>query len=151
VQAHRLRDAARPHRGAYWRDIGTVDAYCRTSLELADRRVGTDFDDAAWPIHGTMGASLDCVAAAMPEVVRDRRNVLFPGAQVARGAHVEDSVILPGARIGKGCVIRKAIVEEGCALAEGARIGVDPDQDRARFEVSPQGVVLVSSPLRAAA
>lgn len=139
VQAHRFRDVARPGSPAYWRDVGTIDAYWRTSLEINGSASSPDFDDPRWPIRSAMGPE--------PERALTRRaaragNVIFPGAHIARGAIVENSVVLPGARIGARCVIRKAIIDEGCTLPAGTRIGVDPDDDRAHFQVSPYGIVL---------
>jgi glucose-1-phosphate adenylyltransferase len=139
VQAHRLRDTVRPGRPAYWRDVGTIDAYWRTSLEMNEAGTGPDFDDPRWPISSALESDADGAAAFGAS---GSGNVIFPGAHIARGAIVEDSVILPGARIGQDCVIRKAIIDEGCTLPAGTRIGVDPDDDRAHFEVSPYGVVL---------
>lgn len=147
VHAHRLRDTARPERAAYWRDVGTLDTYWRTSFEIADQDGGPDFEDRSWSIRSAPAPG----RRAQRDVARTRtastavltQNVVFPGAQIARGALVEDSIILPGARIGNGCVVRKAIIEEGWSVPAGTAIGIDRNQDLARFDVSPHGVVLV--------
>jgi glucose-1-phosphate adenylyltransferase len=53
-------------------------------------------------------------------------------------------VVLPEVRIGAGCRIRHAVVDRGCEIEPGTDIGFDPERDRKRFYVSPEGVVLVT-------
>ncbi len=48
------------------------------------------------------------------------------------------------ARIGSDCRIERAIIDRGCIVPPGTVIGVDPVQDRERFTISPQGIVLVT-------
>jgi len=57
---------------------------------------------------------------------------------------VERSVIMPGVRIGKNCTINRAIIDEHCDIPDGMQIGVDLQQDRERFDVTPKGVILVT-------
>jgi glucose-1-phosphate adenylyltransferase len=53
-------------------------------------------------------------------------------------------VVLPNVKIGAGCVVNHAILDEGCEIPDGMRIGVDSEQDAARFFVTERGVVLVT-------
>jgi glucose-1-phosphate adenylyltransferase len=48
-----------------------------------------------------------------------------------------------GADVGRGAIVRNAIVDKNARIAPGARIGVDPEADRARFPISPNGVVVI--------
>jgi glucose-1-phosphate adenylyltransferase len=45
--------------------------------------------------------------------------------------------------VGGGAVVRRAIIDKDVVIEPGARIGVDPDQDRERFTISPGGVVVI--------
>ncbi|MFP4149540.1 MAG: glucose-1-phosphate adenylyltransferase, partial [Nitriliruptoraceae bacterium] len=72
-----------------------------------------------------------------------RRSVVSPGAHVHTGAVIEDSVLLHGVEVGRRAVVRRAIIDKGVYVPPGARIGVDPEQDRARFHVSEGGVVVI--------
>ncbi len=56
---------------------------------------------------------------------------------------IEDSVILPNAEIGPTAVVRNCIVDKHCRIPEGMVIGVNLDEDRQRFHVTPKGRVLV--------
>jgi len=140
VHAYRQSDSRDAGRQAYWRDVGTLDSYWRTNLEIVDGAVHLDTDDAAWPIHAMRGV----VAAKTARVNTHNGCVIFPDAQVEAGSVIEKSVVLPGARIGGGCVIRNAIIDERCYIPPGTAIGVDPACDRSRFLVSASGVTLVA-------
>jgi len=46
--------------------------------------------------------------------------------------------------VNKKAKIRNAVVDKGCVIPEGMEIGFDPVADKQRFEVSPNGIVLVT-------
>ncbi|MDR3415079.1 MAG: sugar phosphate nucleotidyltransferase [Nevskia sp.] len=143
VYAYRLHDLHRPEQDGYWRDVGTIDAYWRTNLELTGDASVLDLDDPAWPLlGGPMGGPVPHGSIVAEASVR--RSVLFHGVRVGADSLIESSIILPGARVEGGCTIRNAIVDEGCHLPSGTVIGVNPEHDRRRYPITPAGVVLVS-------
>ena len=73
-----------------------------------------------------------------------RHSLLFSKVNVHSYSQIEDSVIFPQVDIGRGCVIRKAIIDRGCIIAPNTMIGVDPEEDAARFQITEGGVVLVT-------
>ena len=163
VQAHRFADSCvnmtegRP----YWRDVGTIDAFWEANMELTKVVPDLNLYDRNWPIwtyqeqlppakfvfddderRGTATDSLvsgGCVISGASV----RRSLLFSSVHVHSYAQVEDSVILPGVDIGRHAVVRRAVIEKHCRLPEGIQIGVDPEADRRRFDVSPGGITLV--------
>jgi glucose-1-phosphate adenylyltransferase len=70
-------------------------------------------------------------------------SVVSAGVWVDAGAQVSDSVLLPGVRIGKGAVVRGAILDKNVVVPDGGQLGVDLALDRARYTVSPGGVVVL--------
>ena len=52
--------------------------------------------------------------------------------------------ILPYVDIGRGVVLRRVVVDKDCRLPPGLSAGLDPDEDRRRFHVTPKGVTLIS-------
>ena len=146
----------------YWRDVGTVDAFFEANIELVHVSPELNVYDEEWPIwtyqvqqppakfvldeDGRRGMAINSLISGgsivSGAVVRE--SLLFSNVRVDEGASVHRSVIMPGVRIGKGCSIRNAIIDEHCDVPEGTQIGIDIEQDRQRFDVTPKGVVLVT-------
>jgi glucose-1-phosphate adenylyltransferase len=125
---------------AYWRDIGTVDAYWRAHMELLEPQRSLRLDDPAWPLpvagaaprliagdaaRGAASRSLIAAGCTIDGAVQ--RSAIFEGAEIGRGAEVVDSVILPGAVIGAGCRLRGVIVDSGCRVRD--RTVIDRSED----------------------
>jgi glucose-1-phosphate adenylyltransferase len=65
--------------------------------------------------------------------------------RVEAGAVVEDSILFDRVTIGPGAEVRRAILDKGVRVFPGARVGVDPGEDRDRgFVVSEGGVTCVA-------
>ncbi len=62
---------------------------------------------------------------------------------VLEGSYVEGSVISPGVRIGRNAVLRKVILDKNVDVPDGAQIGVDLEGGRAKYAVSPGGIVVL--------
>ncbi len=164
----RLRVVAFPFRdpiqetGAYWRDVGTVDALWEANLELIGVNPELNLYDPEWPIwtyqeqlppakfvfdeDGRRGMAVDSMVSGGSIVSGGlvRRSVLFSRVMVHSFSEVTDSVIFPDVDIGRNCQIHKAVIDRGCRIPAGSRIGIDPEEDRERFYISPKGVVLVT-------
>ena len=72
-----------------------------------------------------------------------QHSLLFSNVRVNEYTKVNDSVILPDVEIGKHVSITKAIIDKGCNIPDYMVIGEDLKNDRERFHVTPEGVVLV--------
>ncbi|MEQ9462993.1 MAG: glucose-1-phosphate adenylyltransferase [Haliea sp.] len=147
---------------AYWRDVGTLDSYWAANMELIGVVPELDLFDTQWPIRthqiqappakfvfdddDRRGMAVDSMIASgcIVSGALVRHSVLFSNVRVEESSRVTDSVILPRVVIGPNCQIHKTVIETGCALPAGTVVGVDVEQDRRRFEVSPGGVVLVT-------
>jgi len=143
----------------YWRDVGELDAYYASHMDLVSPVPAFNLYNRQWPIYtwhpplppaklvvdGQPGQALDSMLGAGVIVAGGtvRRSVLSPEVRIDRDAEVEGSVLLDGVRIGASAVIRNAILDKNVVVAPGVHIGVDPDHDRQRFTVSAGGVVAV--------
>ncbi|HET9122367.1 MAG TPA: glucose-1-phosphate adenylyltransferase [Acidiferrobacteraceae bacterium] len=161
VSAYRFRDL---HTGqqAYWRDVGTVDAYWQANMELIGVSPDLNLYDSEWPIWtwqeqlppakfvfddgDRRGVALDSTVSGGCVIsgAAIRHSLLFSGVVVHSYAKVQDSVVLPHVDIGRHCDIRSAVIDKGCRIPPGTIIGVDREQDRQRFHVSEGGIVLVT-------
>jgi glucose-1-phosphate adenylyltransferase len=152
-----------PVAPSYWRDVGTVDAFWATNIDLTATVPELDLYDREWPIwtcqdtlppakfvfddDGRRGMAVDSLVAGGCIVSGSsvRRSVLFTGVNIHSFSSVEEAVILPHADVGRGCHLRKVVVDEACHLPDGLMIGFDAQADAQRFYRSPNGVVLVTS------
>ena len=148
---------------AYWRDVGTLDAYWEANMELVSVSPQLDLYDTDWLINthqwqsppakfvfdqeerrGTALQSMvsgGCVVSGS-EV---RTSLLFSRVRINSYSSVVDSVILPDVDVGQNCRINRAIIDRGSRLKEGTVIGEDHDADRERgFRVTESGLTLVT-------
>ena len=144
----------------YWRDVGEIDAYYEANMDLIAPVPTFNLYNRDWPIHTWQpslapakfvvderqpGQALDSLVSVGVIIAGAtiRRSVLGTSVRADAGALVEGSVLMDNVRVGRGALVRNAILDKGVHVEEGARIGHDPDADRARFTVSPGGIVVV--------
>jgi glucose-1-phosphate adenylyltransferase len=161
VMAYPFRDPA-SGRQAYWRDVGTVDAYWEANMELIGITPELNLYDEEWPIwtyqmqlppakfvfddDGRRGMAVDSMVSGGDIISGSqvRRSLLFSNVRVADHSAIEDSVILPEVTIGGRCRVRRAVIDEGCRLPAGTVIGENAEEDAQRFHVTRGGIVLVT-------
>jgi glucose-1-phosphate adenylyltransferase len=121
----------------YWDDIGTIDSYFRSNMELLVPRPRFNLADPDWRIYtrseerppfkiqrgGRVERSLVANGAVVRGEVTD--SVLFPGAVIGRGAQVTNSIIMSDTRIGPGARVDLAILDKLVEVGEGAEIGAE--------------------------
>ncbi|MGM0476630.1 MAG: glucose-1-phosphate adenylyltransferase [Pseudomonadota bacterium] len=147
---------------AYWRDVGTIDSFWKSNLELVDVTPELNVYDSEWPIwtyqeqlppakfifddEDRRGMAVDSIVSGgcIISGAYLRRSLLFSSVVVEAGTRVEESVILPEVRIEPDCRIRNAVIDKHCRIPQGTVIGEDAGADAERFHLSPGGVVLVT-------
>jgi glucose-1-phosphate adenylyltransferase len=72
------------------------------------------------------------------------RSILSPGVRIERGAEVTESVLLDGVHVGEGARIHRAIIGANVTVPQDYSVGVNAERDRMRFDISPNGVVVVA-------
>jgi glucose-1-phosphate adenylyltransferase len=147
---------------AYWRDVGTLDSYYDAHMDLVSIHPVFNLYNRRWPIYTSLptmppakfvlqgeatgtGQALDSMVCAGSIISGGtvRSSVISPGVLVGAHAVVEESVLMHDVNVGAGAVVRRAIVDKNVQIPPGARIGVDPAADRARFTVSANGIVVI--------
>jgi glucose-1-phosphate adenylyltransferase len=146
----------------YWRDVGTLDSFYDAHVDLISAHPVFNLYNSDWPIYtsheplppakfvhadeGRLGHAVDSFVSsgAVVSGSRVQRSILSPWVVVHSYAEVTDSVLMDNVSVGRHAVIRNAIVDKNVVIPEGARLGVDPEEDRARgFVVSEGGVTVV--------
>ncbi len=147
---------------AYWRDVGTLYSYWKANIELCDIEPELNLYRRDWPIwayqsqsppakfafddEGRRGMAVDTLVAGGVIIsgALVRHSLIFFNTTVETGTVIEDSVVLPKVSIGKNCVLKRVIIDKGAYIPDGTQIGVDPEEDRKRFLVTDEGIVLVT-------
>ena len=148
---------------AYWRDVGSLDAYWRANMELVSVSPALNLYDQVWPIQthqlqsppakfvfdddGRRGMAVQSMVSGGCVVsgAKISGSLMFSRSRVDSYSSVDESVILPDVEIGQKCRINRAIIDRGSKIEDGTVIGEDHDEDRARgFRVTKAGVTLVT-------
>ena len=161
VFAYPFRDV-QSGRQAYWRDVGTVDAFWAANLELIGVTPELNLYDVDWPIwtyqeqmppakfvfddKDRRGMAVDSMVSGGCVIsgATVRHSLLFSNVKVNSYALLQHAVVLPDVRIGRHCRIQNAVIDKGCIVPPGTVIGEDLAQDAQRYHVTPGGVVLVT-------
>jgi glucose-1-phosphate adenylyltransferase len=152
-------------REAYWRDVGTLDAYWEANIDLTAIIPALDLYDRDWPIwtyaeitppakfvHEEVGRRGEAISSLVSGgcIVSGsflRQSLLFTGVHAHSYSRVEQAVILPDADIGRGARLRNVIVEKGVRIPAGLVVGEDAEEDARRFRRTERGICLITQPM----
>lgn len=130
----------------YWEDVGTVESYWRSNLDLVSDQPGIELNDLAWLIYTRSEERPPARIGPRARVTRSmvshgcvvegtvERSILSPGVTVAPGAVVRDSIVMFDTHIGEDAVIDRAIIDKECEIGPGAQIGVGDELTPNRLE-----------------
>ena len=162
VFAYPFRDENRKE-AAYWRDVGTLDAYFQTNMDLIQVDPVLNLYDQEWPIHthqpafpppkfvhtagDRRGAAFDSIVCqgAIISGGQVYRSIVSPGVRVNSFALVEDAILFDGVDVGRHSRIRRAIIDKEVRIPSGFEIGWNRETDLERgFTVTDDGIVVVA-------
>jgi len=126
----------------YWRDVGSIDAYWNSNLDIL--RPESDLDLNNWGIktnlwvkgeigdrssayfgrHARVQNSLVARGCVIEGILRN--SILSPGVIVHKNAVVEDSILFHDTVIGAGAVIQNSIIDKNVLVGEAVFIGKGP-------------------------
>jgi glucose-1-phosphate adenylyltransferase len=149
-------------REAYWRDVGTIDAYWEANIDLTDVTPELDIYDRDWPIwtyaeikppakfvhdeEGRRGSAVsslvagDCIISGAVL----RRSLIFTGARVNSFSQLNEAVVLPDCYVGRNARLRRVVIDRGVRIPEDLVVGEEPELDAKRFRRSEKGICLVT-------
>jgi glucose-1-phosphate adenylyltransferase len=150
---------------AYWRDVGTLDAYWKANIDLTDVIPSLDLYDSDWPIwtygevtppakfvhdqDGRRGQAISSLISGgcIVSGAALRNSLLFTRVRAHSYSSAENSVVLPDVDIGRSARLRNVIVDRGVRIPAGLVVGEDPALDGERFRRTEQGVCLITQPM----
>ena len=150
---------------AYWRDVGTVDAYWEANIDLTETLPALDLYDQNWPvwtygevtppakfvhdIEGRRGSAVASLVSGgcMVSGAAVRRSLLFTGVKVNSFSTLEEAVVLPYVNVSRNCSLKKVVIDSGVVIPEGLVVGEDPELDAKRFRRTTSGICLITKPM----
>jgi glucose-1-phosphate adenylyltransferase len=163
--AHRFTKScvrATSENEAYWRDVGTVDAYWQANIDLTEILPELDLYDRSWPIwtyaeikppakfvhneEGRRGEAIsslvsgDCIISGSSI----HRSLLFTGVLTRSYSSLNEAVVLPDCVIGRGARLNRVVIDRGVKIPAGLVVGEDPALDASRFRRTENGVCLIT-------
>ncbi|WP_294352721.1 glucose-1-phosphate adenylyltransferase [uncultured Sphingomonas sp.] len=168
AQAHRFGDSCvrtAEEPAAYWRDVGTVDAYWEANIDLTDVVPQLDLYDRSWPLwtyseitppakfvhdhdgrRGSAVSSLiagDCIVSGSTI----HRSLLSTGVRAHSYSCLDEAVVLPYTHIGRGARLSRVVIDRGVHIPDGLVVGEDPVADAHRFRRTDKGICLITQPM----
>jgi glucose-1-phosphate adenylyltransferase len=147
---------------AYWRDVGTIDAYWQANIDLTDFVPALDLYDRNWPIwtYGEITPPAKFIhdeakrrGHAISSLVSGgcvisgagvHRSLLFTGTRVNSYAQLEGAVVLPYVDIGRSARLTNVVIDRGVRIPQGLVVGEDAELDARRFRRTERGICLIT-------
>jgi glucose-1-phosphate adenylyltransferase len=147
---------------AYWRDVGTVDAYWEANMDLVHAVPHLDLYDRNWPIwtyaevtppakfvhdeDGRRGQAISSLVSGgcIVSGAAVRRTLLSTGVRVNSYASLEEAVVLPYVEVGRHAVLKRVVIDRGVRIPDRLVVGEDPDLDAKRFRRTDSGICLIT-------
>ncbi|WP_064606585.1 glucose-1-phosphate adenylyltransferase [Photobacterium sp. J15] len=164
VYAYRFGgEAGRVTQDAYWRDVGTIDAFYQANMDLLLAESPVDLYQQDWPIRtyepqlppartvssaqGNEGIFINSIISSGVVIAGGsaQNSVLFPRVSIGNAAVVINSILFEGVKLGEGAHLENCVVDKHVEIPPGTVIGVDKKKDAERFHISDNGVVVISS------
>ncbi|NDR58066.1 glucose-1-phosphate adenylyltransferase [Aliiruegeria sabulilitoris] len=163
--AHRFSDScvkSDPSATAYWRDVGTVDAFWKANIDLTDFTPELDLWDHEWPIwtysesvppakfihdeekRRGMAISSMVSGGCIISGTEIRNSLLGTMVKTNSFAVLDHSVVLPYVTVNRHARLTKTVIDRGVIIPEGLVVGEDPEEDAKWFRVSEKGVTLIT-------
>jgi glucose-1-phosphate adenylyltransferase len=145
----------------YWRDIGTLASYYEANMDLVNVSPLFNLYDDEWPIHrrhqpgppaktvfnqeGRVGMATDSLLATGVIIsgAKVERSIVGPRSFIHSWSQVSNSILFDDVEIGRHCRLQNCIVDKHVKIPAGTVIGFDPEEDRKRFTVTDEGIVVI--------
>ncbi|MEM9637233.1 MAG: glucose-1-phosphate adenylyltransferase [Pseudomonadota bacterium] len=150
---------------AYWRDVGTVDAFWQANIDLTDFKPELDLYDNEWPIwtyseltapakfihneEGRRGHAVSSMVSGGCIISGSSldRCLLFTGVRTHSFSQLNGVVALPYVEINRNARLSNVVIDRGVVIPQGLVVGEDPEEDARRFRRTASGTCLITQPM----
>ncbi|RJE80865.1 glucose-1-phosphate adenylyltransferase [Paracoccus sp. JM45] len=164
AMAHRFDDSCVRTEGApaYWKDVGTVDAFWQANIDLTNFTPELNLWDSDWPIwtyseskppakfihdeKDRRGVAISSMVSGgcIVSGTEIRNSLLFTEVHTNSYAVLDHAVVLPYVTVERHARLRNVVIDRGVIIPEGLVVGEDPKDDAKWFRVSDKGVTLIT-------
>ncbi len=152
----------------YWRDVGTIDAYYQSNLDLTQIDPVFNLYNDQWPVftaqpnnppakfvfhdpaHDRIGRATDSLVSegCIISGGHVHKSVLSPRVRINSFSYVEESILFENVNVGRRARVRRAIIDKNVEIPPGTTIGFNAEEDRKRFFVTEGGIVVIPKGMR---
>ena len=147
---------------AYWRDVGTIDAYWQANIDLTDFEPELDLYDNSWPIwtyseltapakfihneEDRRGMAVSSMVAGGCVISGAQLNqcLMHSGVRAHSYSELSGVVALPDVVIGRGARLKNVVIDRSVRIPEGLVVGENADDDAKRFNRTENGICLIT-------
>ncbi|WP_378947210.1 glucose-1-phosphate adenylyltransferase [Paracoccus sp. R86501] len=151
-----------PGAPAYWKDVGTVDAFWQANIDLTNFTPELNLWDSDWPIwtyseskppakfihdeKDRRGVAISSMVSGgcIVSGTEIRNSLLFTEVHTNSYAVLDHAVVLPYVTVQRRARLRNVVIDRGVIIPEGLIVGEDPLDDAKWFRVSEKGVTLIT-------
>jgi glucose-1-phosphate adenylyltransferase len=158
---NRIPGSSNPSNDAYWRDVGTLDAYYEATMDLRSVAPELDLYNQNWPIRaepnnfppakfvhnsdGRVGQAIQSIVCEgsiiSGSTVID--SIIGKRCRINSYAEVHGSILLEDVEVGRGARVRRAIIDKHVRIPPNDVIGYNRDDDAKRFHITENGLIVI--------
>jgi len=146
---------------AYWRDVGTLDAYYEAQMDLRSIEPELNLYNREWPVRtasyddppakvsfnedGRRGQVIDSIMSGGTIITgaRVQNSVLGRYVRIHSYSEIDDCIVLDNSNIGRRSKIKRTIIGKNVNLPPDTVIGYDLEEDAKHHMVTDSGIVVV--------
>ncbi len=155
-QSQTLPGAKSYEEQGYWRDVGTIESFWQTNMDLLGPKPKLDLNNPAWPISttinrvpatkflgGTVTNSMVGDGCIIHPKAKIKHSVISDSVLIGEGAEIEDCVIMDNCEIKAGAKLKKVIMDRFNTVAARQTIGHNLEADAQKYYIDPSGIVVI--------
>ncbi len=155
-QSQTLPGAKSYEEQGYWRDVGTIESFWQTNMDLLGPKPKLDLNNPAWPINttlnrvpaskflgGTLTNSIVGDGCVIHPKAKIKNCVISDSVTIGEGAELEGCVIMDNCEIKAGAKLKKVIMDRFNTIAAKQTIGINQEADSQKYYIDPSGIVVI--------
>ena len=155
-QSQTLPGAKSYEEQGYWRDVGTIESFWQTNMDLLGPKPKLDLNNPSWPISttlnrvpptkflgGTVTNSMVGDGCIIHPKAKIKHSVISDSVFIGEGAEIEDCVIMDNCEIKAGAKLKKVIMDRYNTISPRQTIGHNLEADSQKYYIDPSGIVVI--------